>query len=245
MLVGRSSSIIKCRCQRLEKARKKATDTNTNDILQGFSCGTNLPELPITSQFRKYGPKMDTKKIVVITQIHKVHPNLWKPRSGLELMNNDLPSTNPEEAMSCFDLSKNDSSLISATGGMISTFDMTTFKFQLLFSTKSIKVDTDSTVIETLFIDHVCEWQDCLSLSLSTGNSLQVTYVLMRSLREQYLSMLQRAQVKSTVTDPGQSHMSTVAIPNGLPTTAALTLNEGSSPMSTDFHPIWQTILLC
>ncbi|CAL2225906.1 unnamed protein product [Prunus armeniaca] len=128
MLVGRSSSIIKCRCQRLEKARKKATDTNNNDILQGFSCGTNLPELPITSQFRKYGPKMDTKKIVVITQIHKVHPNLWKPRSGLELMNNDLPSTNPEEAMSCFDLSKNDSSLISATGGMISTFDMTTFK---------------------------------------------------------------------------------------------------------------------
>ncbi|KAI5341346.1 hypothetical protein L3X38_020620 [Prunus dulcis] len=35
----------------------------------------------------------------------KVHPNLWKPRSGLELMNNDLPSTNPEEeAMSCFSL---------------------------------------------------------------------------------------------------------------------------------------------
>ncbi|CAL8077454.1 unnamed protein product [Prunus armeniaca] len=99
-------------------------------------------------------------------------------------------------------------------------------------------------VIETLFIDHVCEWQDCLSLSLSTGNSLQVTYVLMRSLREQYLSMLQRAEVKSTVTDPGQSHMSTVAIPNGLPTTVALTLNESSSPMSTDFHPIWQTILL-
>ncbi|CAL2225891.1 unnamed protein product [Prunus armeniaca] len=51
-------------------------------------------------------------------------------------------------------------------------------------------------------------------------------------------------EVKSTVTDPGQSHMSTVAIPNGLPTTVALTLNEGSSPMSTDFHPIWQTILL-
>ncbi|CAL2225933.1 unnamed protein product [Prunus armeniaca] len=52
-------------------------------------------------------------------------------------------------------------------------------------------------------------------------------------------------EVKSTVTDPGESHMSTVAIPNGLPTTVALTLNEGSSPMSTDFHPIWQTILLC
>ncbi|PQQ01649.1 topless-related protein 1-like isoform X1 [Prunus yedoensis var. nudiflora] len=54
----------------------------------------------------------------------KVHPNLWKPRSGLELMNNDLPSTNPEEeAMSYFDLSKNDSYLISPTRGMISIFE--------------------------------------------------------------------------------------------------------------------------
>ncbi|CAL8998096.1 unnamed protein product, partial [Prunus brigantina] len=54
----------------------------------------------------------------------KVHPNLWTPRSGLELMNNDLPSTNPEEeVMSCFDLSKNDSYLISPTGGMISIFE--------------------------------------------------------------------------------------------------------------------------
>ncbi|CAL8165629.1 unnamed protein product [Prunus armeniaca] len=51
------------------------------------------------------------------TATPKVHPNLWKPRSGLELMNNDLPSTNPEDSMSCFDLSKNEKYLISATGG--------------------------------------------------------------------------------------------------------------------------------
>ncbi|KAL6282031.1 hypothetical protein ACE6H2_012960 [Prunus campanulata] len=39
-------------------------------------------------------------------------------------MNNDLPSTNPEEeAMSYFDLSKNDSYLISPTRGMISIFE--------------------------------------------------------------------------------------------------------------------------
>ncbi|CAL8155728.1 unnamed protein product [Prunus armeniaca] len=43
-------------------------------------------------------------------------------------MNNDLPSTNPEDSMSCFDLSKNEKYLISATGGVISIFDMTTFK---------------------------------------------------------------------------------------------------------------------
>ncbi|CAL2251281.1 unnamed protein product [Prunus armeniaca] len=59
----------------------------------------------------------------------KVHPNLRKPRSGLDLINNDLPSTNLEDSISCFDFSKNDSCLISATGGMISIFDMMkTFK---------------------------------------------------------------------------------------------------------------------
>ncbi|CAL2258235.1 unnamed protein product [Prunus armeniaca] len=51
-------------------------------------------------------------------------------------------------------------------------------------------------------------------------------------------------EVKSTITDLGQSHLSAVAIPNVLPTTFALTLNEGSCPMSMDFHPTWRTLLL-
>ncbi|PQM37714.1 protein TOPLESS-like isoform X1 [Prunus yedoensis var. nudiflora] len=127
-------------------------------------------------------------------------------------------------------------------------------------------------VIKTLFVDHVCEPQenvhlplpiennleDCLSLSLSTGNSLQVRYVLpsqatsnplpTSSAEPKFICNTRCAlsgSSKSTVTDPGQSHVSTIAIPNGLPTTVALTLNEGSSPMSMDIHPTWQTILLC
>ncbi|CAL2225899.1 unnamed protein product [Prunus armeniaca] len=332
-------------------------------------------------------------------------------------MNNDLPSTNPEEAMSCFDLSKNDSSLISATGGMISIFYMTTFKtmkkvmppppvatclafhprddsivgigldnstiviynlhsdevtrnleghakrvtslslrpltsfsfcfqpkvlsliliehgirapglipergvscerevfpeipkrdkgcsFIVWFTETHIKmVGSGSSggdlrtpqfdganydlrtpqfhVIETLFIDHVCEWQDCntkftsklLLLSqkfiCNTRCALSGSSISQCCKEPRYFILVLQVmllgtaievidypclskkilfpildEVKSTVTDPGQSHMSTVAIPNGLPTTAALTLNEGSSPMSTDFHPIWQTILL-
>ena len=77
----------------------------------------------------------------------KVHPNLWKPRSGLELMNNDVPSTNSEEgAMSCFDLSKNDSYLISPTRGMISIFEYLqrwqtrSEKRNLLYKTNDIQV---------------------------------------------------------------------------------------------------------
>lgn len=43
-------------------------------------------------------------------------------------MTNDLSDTNPEDAVSCFALSKNDSYVMSASGGKISLFNMMTFK---------------------------------------------------------------------------------------------------------------------
>ncbi|KAL5853179.1 hypothetical protein ACOSQ3_008297 [Xanthoceras sorbifolium] len=58
----------------------------------------------------------------------KVAPQLWQPKSSLRLMINDVIGNNPEEAVPCFALSKNDSYLISASGGMISLFNMITFK---------------------------------------------------------------------------------------------------------------------
>ncbi|GMY29240.1 protein TOPLESS-like [Fagus crenata] len=58
----------------------------------------------------------------------KVPPQLWQPRSGIQLMSNCLTDTNTEEAVPCFALSKNDSYLMSASGGTISLFNMITFK---------------------------------------------------------------------------------------------------------------------
>lgn len=43
-------------------------------------------------------------------------------------MTNDMPDVNPEEAVPCFALSKNDSYVMSASGGKISLFNMMTFK---------------------------------------------------------------------------------------------------------------------
>ncbi|XP_058203321.1 protein TPR3-like isoform X3 [Rhododendron vialii] len=57
----------------------------------------------------------------------KVHPQLWQPKSGL-LMTNDLTSVAFEESRPCFALSKNDSYVLSASTGMISLFNMMTFK---------------------------------------------------------------------------------------------------------------------
>ncbi|WCJ30023.1 Protein TOPLESS [Euphorbia peplus] len=59
-------------------------------------------------------------------------PQLWQPSSGI-LMTNDICDTNPEEAVPCFALSKNDSYVMSASGGKISLFNMTTFKTMTTF----------------------------------------------------------------------------------------------------------------
>ncbi|CAK9150139.1 unnamed protein product [Ilex paraguariensis] len=61
-----------------------------------------------------------------------VSPQLWQPSSGI-LMTNDVSDTNPEEAVPCFALSKNDSYVMSASGGKISLFNMMTFKTMTTF----------------------------------------------------------------------------------------------------------------
>ncbi|CAH1432821.1 unnamed protein product [Lactuca virosa] len=61
-----------------------------------------------------------------------VLPQLWQPVSGI-LMTNDISETNPEDATACFALSKNDSYVMSASGGKISLFNMMTFKTMTTF----------------------------------------------------------------------------------------------------------------
>ncbi|KAK3436843.1 hypothetical protein EUGRSUZ_C01368 [Eucalyptus grandis] len=61
-----------------------------------------------------------------------VLPQLWQPPSGI-LMTNDISDTNPEDAVPCFALSKNDSYVMSASGGKISLFNMMTFKTMTTF----------------------------------------------------------------------------------------------------------------
>ena len=43
-------------------------------------------------------------------------------------MTNEITDTNPDEVVHCFALSKNDSYVVSASGGKISLFNMMTFK---------------------------------------------------------------------------------------------------------------------
>ncbi|XWS27035.1 hypothetical protein CRYUN_Cryun26dG0081300 [Craigia yunnanensis] len=61
-----------------------------------------------------------------------VAPQLWQPSSGI-LMTNDISDTNAEDAVPCFALSKNDSYVMSASGGKISLFNMMTFKTMTTF----------------------------------------------------------------------------------------------------------------
>lgn len=63
-----------------------------------------------------------------------VAPQLWQPNSGT-LMTNDISETNPaEDSAACIALSKNDSYVMSASGGKVSLFNMMTFKVHGFFS---------------------------------------------------------------------------------------------------------------
>ncbi|XP_075509796.1 topless-related protein 4-like isoform X1 [Primulina tabacum] len=59
-------------------------------------------------------------------------PQQWQPASGI-VMTNDTSDANPEDGVSCFALSKNDSYVLSASGGKISLFNMMTFKTMTTF----------------------------------------------------------------------------------------------------------------
>ncbi|KAH7687231.1 YVTN repeat-like/Quinoprotein amine dehydrogenase protein [Dioscorea alata] len=62
-----------------------------------------------------------------------VAPQLWQPSSGT-LMTNEINDSIPaEESSACIALSKNDSYVMSASGGKISLFNMMTFKVMTTF----------------------------------------------------------------------------------------------------------------
>lgn len=59
-------------------------------------------------------------------------PQLWQPPNGT-LMANETNDSNPEESSACFALSKNDSYVMSASGGKVSLFNMMSFKVMTTF----------------------------------------------------------------------------------------------------------------
>ncbi|RRT61238.1 hypothetical protein B296_00044370 [Ensete ventricosum] len=61
-----------------------------------------------------------------------VAPQLWQP-SNSNFMTNETSDNNPEEATACIALSKNDSYVMSASGGKVSLFNMMTFKVMTTF----------------------------------------------------------------------------------------------------------------
>lgn len=62
-----------------------------------------------------------------------VAPVLWQPGNGT-VMTNDISETSPpEEPAACIALSKNDSYVMSASGGKVSLFNMMTFKVMTTF----------------------------------------------------------------------------------------------------------------
>lgn len=57
-----------------------------------------------------------------------IAPQLWQPASGTPMTNDTSDGNSTEESAACIALSKNDSYVMSASGGKVSLFNMMTFK---------------------------------------------------------------------------------------------------------------------
>uniref|UniRef100_A0A7N0U966 CTLH domain-containing protein n=1 Tax=Kalanchoe fedtschenkoi TaxID=63787 RepID=A0A7N0U966_KALFE len=62
-----------------------------------------------------------------------VAPQLWQPANGIPMTNDVNQTTSAEESAACMALSKNDSYVMSASGGKVSLFNMTSFKVMTTF----------------------------------------------------------------------------------------------------------------
>ncbi|XVE90489.1 hypothetical protein DITRI_Ditri20bG0081700 [Diplodiscus trichospermus] len=62
-----------------------------------------------------------------------IAPQLWQPPSGTPMTNDICDSKPTEESAACIALSKNDSYVMSASGGKVSLFNMMTFKVMTTF----------------------------------------------------------------------------------------------------------------
>ncbi|KAL5724564.1 Protein TOPLESS-RELATED PROTEIN 2 [Ranunculus cassubicifolius] len=62
-----------------------------------------------------------------------ITPHLWQPTNGTLMKNDTNEASPPEESAACIALSKNDSYVMSASGGKVSLFNMMTFKIMTTF----------------------------------------------------------------------------------------------------------------
>ncbi|MQM06666.1 hypothetical protein Taro_039491 [Colocasia esculenta] len=74
----------------------------------------------------------DRLSIVLLQSTSSVMPQLWQPANGVH-MTNDTPDSSTDESIACIALSKNDSYVMSASGGKVSLFNMMTFKVMTTF----------------------------------------------------------------------------------------------------------------
>ncbi|KAF3450894.1 hypothetical protein FNV43_RR06983 [Rhamnella rubrinervis] len=130
----------------LEKSKiRKLTEVNEPSQL----CSLRLPDSLMATKIVSLTYTNSGRSVLALTYnaVHKlwkwqknvsgkatttVPPQLCQPSSGI-LMTNEISVANVDDAVPCFALSKNDSYVISASGGRISLFNMMTFNTMTKF----------------------------------------------------------------------------------------------------------------
>ncbi|KAK4488868.1 hypothetical protein RD792_004658 [Penstemon davidsonii] len=122
---GDTRNLVDVKPRITEEINDKSKILKLSEINEPSQCRSL--KLPENLRANKRSDRNSSGKATAI-----VSPQLWQPSSGI-LMTNDVTDSNPEEAVPCFALSKNDSYVMSASGGKISLFNMMTFKTMTTF----------------------------------------------------------------------------------------------------------------
>ncbi|KAL7603546.1 hypothetical protein Lser_V15G17708 [Lactuca serriola] len=93
--------------------------------------GTSILALAYNAVHKLWKWEMNNQNITG-TVTTSALPHLWQPSSGI-LMTNDIRDANLDDTISCLALSKNSSYVLSASGGKVSLFNLTTFKTMTRF----------------------------------------------------------------------------------------------------------------
>ncbi|KAL0927511.1 hypothetical protein M5K25_001686 [Dendrobium thyrsiflorum] len=107
--------------------------TSKNKILSLLYTNSGLAVLALASSaVHKLWKWQRTERNPSGKSTASVLPQLWQPPNGSP-MTNETNDCNPEESSACFALSKNDSYVMSASGGKVSLFNMMSFKVMTTF----------------------------------------------------------------------------------------------------------------
>lgn len=116
------------------KALRLPDSTTSGKIVRLLYTNSGLAVLALSSNaVHKLWKWQRNERNVSTKSTASVVPQLWQPNNGAPMTNDTTDANQADDSIACIALSKNDSYVMSASGGKVSLFNMMTFKVMTTF----------------------------------------------------------------------------------------------------------------